>query len=151
MPAGRPTKLNKKIFDKAREYIDSCVDVEDEFHSTRGEKTDGYQRILRVNIPTIEGLALYLHVDRTSIYEWKEKNKEFSYILKEIMDKQHQALLKNGLSGDYNPLITKLMLTKHGYSDKTETDITSQGKAIKIAGFQYIVPNGDNTDNQTQP
>jgi hypothetical protein len=34
-----------------------------------------------------------------------------------------------------------LLLAKHGYTDKTETDITSKGE--KIAGINYVVPNGD--------
>jgi hypothetical protein len=31
-------------------------------------------------------------------------------------------LIDGGLIGDFNPTITKLMLTKHGYSDKQEVD-----------------------------
>jgi len=43
---------------------------------------------------------------------------------------QERKLICNGLMGDFNPAITKMMLTKHGYSDKMETDITTKGQSI---------------------
>jgi hypothetical protein len=40
------------------------------------------------------------------------------------MQKQEKGLLKGGIEGTYNSTITKLMLTKHNYSDKQETALT---------------------------
>jgi len=38
---------------------------------------------------------------------------------------QHRGLVNGGLSGKFNPAITKMMMTKHGYSDKQELAHTS--------------------------
>lgn len=127
---GRPSGYSPEILEKTQAYINLCQDEEDEFHSTRGEKSDGYQRLIRVKLPTIEGLAVHLDVNRTTIYEWESSYPEFSNILERLKAKQADALLNNGLSGDYNPVIAKMILSKHGYTEKTETDITSKGESI---------------------
>jgi hypothetical protein len=44
--------------------------------------------------------------------------------------KQERQLISGGLTNEFNSAITKMMLTKHGYTDKTETDITTKGKQI---------------------
>lgn len=117
---GRPPTYSKEIIKKVRTYIISCKDEETEFHKTRGEKSDGFERILKVRLPTIEGLASYLHVVRSTIYEWRKEYKEFSDIIDELMQKQADALITNGLSGNYNPTIAKVLLTKHGYREGLE-------------------------------
>ena len=33
---------------------------------------------------------------------------------------QERFLVEGGVSGSYNPMISKLILTKHGYADKQE-------------------------------
>ena len=66
-------------------------------------------------IPTIEGLSVYLNVSRSTVYKWKGDNAEFSDILEDLMARQAKELFSNGLTGDFNPTITKLILTKHGY------------------------------------
>jgi hypothetical protein len=77
-------------------------------------------------VPSVAGLACEIGIRRETCHAWaKEPNNEFSNILKVIAEKQERALLNNGLSGAFNPPITKMMLSKHGYSDKIETDLTS--------------------------
>lgn len=116
----RPTVYNETIVPQVRQYLETCIDEEKEFHATRGEKSDTYQRRLRVRLPTIEGLAVHLHISRETIYQWKKEYKEFSDIIDELMAKQAEALVTNGLSGDYNPTIAKVLLTKHGYREGLE-------------------------------
>lgn len=118
--AGRPKEYTDEVIKKTRDYIDQCVDEEEEFHKTRGEKSDGYDRLIRVKLPTIEGLAVHLKVNRDTIYDWETKYPEFSDILGELRAIQADRLLNNGLSGDYNPVIAKVLLTKHGYRDSQE-------------------------------
>lgn len=77
------------------------------------------------SIPSLAGLACYLGVARETLYDWKSKEKAFSDILNEILTLQERTLLNGGLSKDFNPIITKLVLSKHGYSDKVEQDVTS--------------------------
>lgn len=116
----RPTDYNPKILKKAKKYIDSCVDEIEEYHKTRGEKSDSYDRLVRVKLPTIEGLAVYLGITRPTIYDWKEKHLEFSYIIDELQAIQTDRIINNGMSGDYSPVISKVLLAKQGYRDATE-------------------------------
>lgn len=129
MPGGRPIEYSADIITKAQEYLDSCSNEEDEFHHTRGLKSDSFDRILRVKLPSIEGLAVHLKIARSTIYEWEQalaedgkslKYPEFSDIIEKLRAKQAEMLINNGISGDYNPVITKVLLTKHGYREGKE-------------------------------
>ncbi len=127
----RPTILTEELKEKARLYLEECKDEETEFHKTRGEKSDGFERLVKVKLPTIEGLALYLGTSRDILYDWEVKDEEFSYIMKDLRAKQADMLISNGLSGDYNPTIAKVLLTKHGYREGTELS-GEGGKDFKI-------------------
>ena len=149
---GRPTKYDDTIIPRTIEYIDSCED--EEYDWTKSESSgkvdsESWEHRIRVNLPTMEGLALKLDVSRDTLYEWRDNYKEFSDTLRKLLHKQQQMLIAKGLSGDYNPTIAKLILSaNHGMKEKTEQDITSGGKAI--AGFNFIRNDGDNnTDNKT--
>ena len=122
MAGGRPQEYNEDILVKAQEYIDSCEDQEYERIKTEGDKSTSYELSVKVKIPTIEGLAVYLKVSRSTIYDWKEKFPEFSDILEQLLAIQGERLLSNGLSGTYNAKIAQLMLSKHGYVEKQEVD-----------------------------
>lgn len=122
MAGGRPTKYSKEILEKAEEYLAVCKDV---------ILDDG--KLLKVNFPSMGGLALFLDVHRDTIYEWRSKHPEFSYILDKILVEQERRLIENGLSGHYNSNIAKLVLGKHGY--KEQSDLTSGGEKIEF-GWQ---------------
>jgi hypothetical protein len=148
----RPTDYNEEaVLKLTQEYIDICEDEEDEFHKTRGVKSDGYDRLIRVRLPTIEGLALHLGINKTTVYEWESKYPEFSNVLEDLRAKQAKNLVDKGLSGDYNPVIAKLLLMKHGYVEKTETDLTSKGEKItQVIGINIHKPN-DEPNNPGHP
>jgi hypothetical protein len=111
MTAGRPTDYTPKLLKAAWDYVENH---EDDL------------------VPSVAGLCDRININRSTAYEWaKDKDKEFSNILEAVSRKQEQKLLKNGLDGTFNPTITKLMLTKHGYSDKQETEI-SGGMTVSI-------------------
>jgi hypothetical protein len=78
-------------------------------------------------VPSIAGLACVLGITRETCRAWGNdpEKAEFSAILLELAQRQERELLNNGLAGNFNAPITKMMLTKHGYSDKVETDHTS--------------------------
>ena len=89
----------------------------------------------------LEGLSLFLKVNRDTLYTWAKEHPEFSDILDDLRNAQAEKLINNGLSGDYNPTIAKLILTKHGYHDKVDADHTTKGEPIR--GFNYMPPHGD--------
>lgn len=108
MTAGRPSVYGPDILKKARGYLTSFKDMGDV-------------------VPSIAGLACVIGVTRETCRAWGNdpEKAEFSAILSELAQRQERELLNNGLAGNFNAPITKMMLTKHGYSDKVETDHTS--------------------------
>lgn len=97
----RPTDYTKKLLAKADDYINNCPDV----------------------IHSVVGLCIHIGIAKATAYRWaSEGNAEFKDILDAVSELQEQKLVSNGLVGEFNSTITKLMLTKHGYTDKVETD-----------------------------
>jgi len=141
---GRPTKFKEIYISKVDEYLNSRQDEEIEFVKQKNEEKgyEMYGQKVVVRLPTIEGFARFIEVDKSTLYEWEENYEEFSYALDKIRQEQQQRLIDKGLSGDYSPIIAKLILSSnHGMKEKSETDITSGGQ--KIAGINYIVPRND--------
>ena len=105
------------------EYLALCVDEELEYHKTRGEKSDSYERRIKVKLPTKEGFSAFIGFTSHTVDNWEDKYPDFAKALAKIKTTQREKLLENGLSGEYNPLITKLLLSSiHGLSEKTEID-----------------------------
>lgn len=126
-PVGRPTSYREEFVQKVDEYLALKQDVEDEFHKTRGDKTNSYDRLVKVNLPMIEDFATFLGCNKTSIYEWEKIYPAFSNALDKIREEQKKRLIEKSLSGDYNPMIAKLILSaNYGISEKTEATITGK-------------------------
>lgn len=121
---GRPTKLTDDLVNKALEYIVQAVDTI--------QATDNGKVIPKVNLPTIEGLSNYLNVNRDTLYEWEKEDERFSDILTRVRNNQAERLINNGLAGTYNPVISKLLLSKHGYVERSEQDTTHHGDVTFI-------------------
>lgn len=113
---GRPEEYKATYIAKVSEYLASRSDTV-------------IENKLKVKLPTIEGFAQFIGVNKTSLYEWEKKYPQFSNALDKIRQEQQQRLLDNGLSGDYNPTIAKLILSaNHGMREKS--DVTSDDKPI---------------------
>lgn len=123
----RPTLLTPKLIKKAKEYLAMCQDEE----VTRGTGDRPVYGI-KVSVPTKGGLAKYLKVSRDSLYEWAKESEEFSDIMEELGAEQEDRLINKGLSGEYNPTIAKVLLTKHGYRDQQE-HMGKDGKDLHIS------------------
>lgn len=106
MPAGRPPDYSPEVLNKANQYITDYESIGDA-------------------IPNVAGLSVYLGVARSTVYKWAEEEDkaEFSDIVNILLGHQENKLINNGLNGKFNPTITKLLLHKHGHSDKQETDL----------------------------
>lgn len=114
MPGGRPTIYSLEIVEKARSYVEKDFKELEHF------------------IPSIAGLCVHLKMSRDTIYDWCKdpEKKEFSDIIDDLKEKQEHTLLAGGLGGGFNSTITKLVLGKHGYSDKTELGFDPEKPAV---------------------
>jgi len=121
MAFGRPTKYNQDILSTALDYVTNYESYDDV-------------------IPSIAGLSIALGVHRDTIHTWAkdEDKKDFSDIIKLLSASQERRLLNGSLSNNLNPMISKLVLSKHGYTDKVEQDITSGGKALQHPGYSIV-------------
>lgn len=115
--SGRPTLFDRSMIEKAKEYIWYFQLSEEDQEARRGSRTNPIEVI-----PSAGGLARYLDVHRSTLYEWAKTNKEFSDTLDALQDIQEVLLLNNGLTGKFTAPIAKLALANHGYSDKQEID-----------------------------
>ncbi len=148
MAGGRPPEYSEEIITKAQSYLDSCVDEIEEYHKTRGEKSDTFERLVRVKLPTIEGLAYYLKISRDTVYDWEKKYEEFSYILSQLRASQADRLLNEGMSGTYNSTIAKVLLTKHGYREGL--DQTTNDKDLPTPLLNVLNHNSNEEVSETE-
>lgn len=124
-PGGRPTDYTPELLERARGYLGQLKpDVYDEVSKTWD-----------LDLPSIASFAGYIGLSRETVHTWAKdpEKKEFSDIYLDILRKQEEVITRGSMGGKYNPTITKLLLTKHGYSDKTETDITTLGEKLESA------------------
>lgn len=129
----RPTDYNEEILKSAQQYIEV------------GSKDSA--------VPSIEGLADYINISRSNIYLWasQEDKREFSDIVERVRELQAKTLIDKGLKGEFNSSITKVMLSKHGYSEKTEIDHTTKGEKIDNSGAIAELTKKLNDLHRTQP
>ena len=84
---------------------------------------------------------------RDTIYEWAKQDPDFSDIVRRLMQSQADKLLQNGLAGRWNASITKLILSKHGYVEKQETDLRVKEMPKPLLGGESQDGDGVSTDN----
>ena len=72
--------------------------------------------------PSVVGLCAVLGRGKSTIYDWASHNdKGFSDILDKINECQEMVAWNKGLKGEYNANLVKLLLGKHGYSDRVDS------------------------------
>lgn len=126
----RPTKLTPAFIEKAEEYLESWQDNCE-------------------LIPSIAGMSVWTRVSRESLHTWYKKEwpedaseeirVKFSDIIDRLVSEQELRLLSGGLGGAMNSTITKLILHKHGYSEKQEVDNTSSDGSMGIKDLNITV------------
>ena len=125
MTTGRPTKYTKDFIQKVGEYL----------NTTGREQTE---------LPTIEGFAQYIGVNRDSIYEWAKHDLEFSDTIKGLEERQKNQLINDGLYGgkEVNSTMAIFLLkVNHGMIETSHTDITSGGQPIYGGKSTEEIPN----------
>jgi len=110
----RPHEYTQEKLELARDYLDGGWELEGDA------------------VPQIAGLAMAMGVCRQTVYNWgAESDKpEFLDIFTRVLQLQERKLINGGLKEQFNPAITKMMLTKHGYTDKQAVDHTSSDKSM---------------------
>lgn len=165
---GRKTKFDKeKSPQMVHNYIESCVDEYERIKKAEQETAKStyksYDHRLFAKIPTIEWLANFMELNDDTIYEWKKKRTEernedykpFSDAIDKLKRTQKIKLIENGLWGNYNPTITKLLLaSNHGLSDKK--DVSHSGEMTNKVVFSEELWKSpfveeDNEDNEDLP
>lgn len=139
MTVGRPSKYNPKYCDEVDRYLEENQDEEvkvlKQSNSEKGFVT--YDTKLKVKLPTVEGFAIFIGVNKTTLYEWEKVNQSFSNSLDKIREEQRRRLLNSGLSGDYNSTIAKLILSSnHGMREKS--DITSDDQPLTPLLVKFV-------------
>jgi len=120
MAGGRPTKYTPALQKKADEYVKNLPDGQ--------------------IVHSVEGLALHLGIHRDTCYAWRDSIEEFSDTLESVMKMQAVSLINNGLAGEFNSAITKLMMANHGYRDTSQTDhISSNGSMTPVKTERVII------------
>lgn len=116
-PRGRPSKYSPELQARADEYLESWKDEGDV-------------------VPSNAGLADYLGLCESTVQNWAndEDKPNFLVTLGAIKTRQHRVALNNGLKGDFNSAITKLLLhNHHGYTDKTQGELSGRdGNPIEV-------------------
>ena len=108
----RPSEKQDNLPELVDEYLKECKDK----FTSEGNS---------VNLPTISGFARKIGFNESTMYEWVKTDPIFSKSLEDIKDEQRDRLLNQGLAGNYNSTIAKLVLSaNHGMAEKKEVDNT---------------------------
>lgn len=129
---GRPSDYTEELLEKARDYVEN--------YKSYGDP-----------VPTVAGLCVEIGIHKSTAFDWakQESKQEFSYLLRDIESEQERMLVKGGLADIFNMSITKMMLTKHGYSDKVEQNLTSSdGSMSPNIQINFVDPPTEPKENE---
>lgn len=132
MAGGRPTDYSEEVVQRVQEYLDLF----------KNPSKDQLEKI-----PTIEGLSGYLNIARSTLYDWRgqEGKEQFSDIFDKLLSAQANVLINKGLTGEFMPTITKVMLTKHGYREGL--DQTTNDKDLPVPIMGGVTPSNVSVNN----
>lgn len=112
---------------KLSQYLDQCREANEPKMYQLGRRV---QVVERARVPTKKGYAFFIGKHPNTLEKWATDHPEMAVALDMLMAAQEEALISNGLSGRYNPVVTKLMLmNNHNYKEKSEV----QGKHVLFA------------------
>lgn len=84
---------------------------------------------------TVAGLAVFLDIDRQTLYNYKERD-EFFDIIKGAVDKV-EARYEERLIYENSPTGVIFALKNMGWKDKTETELSGKIAVEQITGMQF--------------
>jgi ribosomal protein S16 len=109
---GRPTLYDESVNTEFERYLE-----------TTGKE--------QMELPTIQGFAIWLNVNTDTLYEWAKVHAEFSDTLKSLLQYQAKQLINDGIYGgkEVNSTIVKLLL-QNNHGMKERVDATTNDKDI---------------------
>lgn len=126
---GRPTKyIPEQIYPIIDQYLEQC-----------GRE--------QTQLPTVEGLALKIGVNKTTVFEWAKKYPEFSNYLEKVANLQKEQLINDGMYGgkEVNASMAIFLLKAiHGLRDGSGTNIGIINEGGKME-LEFIGKNESNT------
>lgn len=129
---GRPRKLTAleqaEVYDELNAYITANEDP------------------TIVSFVSDNNVAIQYNVTRDNIEDWQE----FSTLIKRATTKQESYLIKNAGSNKYNPTfaIFRLKQPVHGWTDRIQQDLTTNGKDLPTPILGNVNVQPDNSDTQ---
>ncbi len=120
--AGRPLKFNS-----VKELDDAIEAYFNDLQNTR---------------KTLSGLAVFLGCDRKTLYNYKERDEFFPSIKKALAFME--TIYEEKMIYDGSPTGVIFALKNFGWSDKTETDITTGGEKINLPPINWVKSQPDN-------
>jgi hypothetical protein len=117
MNVGKPTSYNDELLEKAKQYLNYFLQEESDIKIVPAGQV----------IPTAVGLCSHIGIGTSTSSVWEKDDTKLEYraVLDGIKQVQHIIALNGGMAGTFNAPIVKLLLTKHGYHDKSEQDVKS--------------------------
>lgn len=95
-------------------------------------------------IPSAVGLAIFMGISKSTLYEWAKIHKALSYTLSAVNSAQERSAVNNGITGKFNSTITKLVLANHGYSDKQDIAHSSPDGSMTPSRIEIVAASDDN-------
>lgn len=126
---GPKSKYSPAVLDQIETYLSMCS----------REQTQ---------LPSVEGLALYLGLNKSTLYEWAKEKPELSDGLKKIASKQKEQLMNDGMYGgkEVNASMAIFLLKAlHGLKD--QPTIMQQFNVGGKMGIEFI----DNDESSAVP
>lgn len=134
---GRPIEYKPEYKQIALDYLKGCADEWEQLVKSEG-KNDVFEYKRKINLPTIEGLAIVIGCSKQAVYRWAKRFPDFRNALSQIMNHQAVRLMNNGLGGYYESrLATALLGANHGVRAPVEdASARSRGNTtINIVSF----------------
>lgn len=121
---GRPTKFNDEVLAKAKEYLEAWEELGD-------------------YIPQLAGLSEHCQISETSRKKYEKENEEFATLCARVRARQQRVLINKGLSRESEASLSKLLLMKHGYSDRVEQDVKSSDGSMSPTRIEIVAKEPD--------
>ncbi len=130
---GRPLlfKTVKEVEDKINEYFNYC---DNRLINGYDNKTNEQFAYISPEPYTMSGLAYYLGIDRKTLLNYSKKEEFFPTIKRARNKVEMDVERRMNDKGSFTAGLIFNAKNNFGWTDKTETDITSGGKIIPILG-----------------